>query len=176
MLGLGWLALALGAADNAAGRWLLVAVACGLLGDLLLLGGHRAALLASGLAVSLTSRLAYVLALVSLGVSGRAELLALVPVLLLAATSGRRIFRGAVREGGAGLGGAMTAYMLVIGAMVATAAGTGRPLAIVGALLFLLSDLVLALHRFVGPRAHARLVVAVTAHVGQLLIVLGVLT
>jgi uncharacterized membrane protein YhhN len=65
--------------------------------------------------------------------------------------------------------------MLVIGAMVVTAFGTGRPLVAAGALVFMVSDAVLALDRFVRPRSWAPLAVMVTYHLGQGLIVAGAL-
>jgi uncharacterized membrane protein YhhN len=64
---------------------------------------------------------------------------------------------------------------VVVSLMVVTASGTARPLVLLGALLFLLSDTVLALDRFVGQRAHARMLVIVTYHLGQVLIVVGTL-
>ena len=93
----------------------------------------------------------------------------------LSLTTGRRIVRAATHEGGAALGSAVTAYLVVIVAMVTSASGTALPLVFVGALAFLLSDTVLALDRFVGPRSNARMLVIVTYHLGQVLMVVGAL-
>ena len=79
-------------------------------------------------------------------------------------------------EGGPALAGAVAAYMAVIGAMVVTAWATGHPLAALGATVFMVSDAVLALDRFVRARRFGSLVVMVTYHLGQVLIVLGVLS
>ena len=87
----------------------------------------------------------------------------------------RRIVRGAADQGGAALGAGVTAYLLVISAMVVTASGTGRLLVLLGAVSFLVSDTVLALDRFVGQRPHSRMVVIVTYHLGQLMMVIGAL-
>lgn len=67
----------------------------------------------------------------------------------------------------------VTAYLAVSVVMVALAGGTGYLLTLLGALVFLLSDAILGLDRFVSPRARASLVVIVTYHVAQALIVLG---
>lgn len=93
----------------------------------------------------------------------------------LSLTSGRRIVGAAARDGGAALGAGVTAYLVVVSVMVVAASGTARPLVLVGALSFLLSDTVLALDRFVGERAHARMLVIVTYHVGQVMMVVGAL-
>ena len=69
----------------------------------------------------------------------------------------------------------MPARAFVIGAMVIVAFDTGEPLIALGATVFAASDSVLAVDRFVAPRPWAPLVVMVTYHVGQALIVAGVL-
>jgi uncharacterized membrane protein YhhN len=68
--------------------------------------------------------------------------------------------------------------MLVLGAMVVPAWGTARPLVAVGATVFMASDALLARNRFLGTALDERLsrvLVMVTYHVGQALIVLGAL-
>ncbi|HEY5249301.1 MAG TPA: lysoplasmalogenase family protein, partial [Dermatophilaceae bacterium] len=82
----------------------------------------------------------------------------------------------AADQGGGALGAGVTAYLVVISAMVVTASGTGRLLVLLGAVSFLVSDTVLALDRFVGKRDHAQIVVIVTYHLGQLMMVIGALT
>lgn len=94
---------------------------------------------------------------------------------------GSRIVLGARRQGD-DLAGPVVVYMLVMGAMVTAAAGTGRPAAIIGALLFAVSDSLLGWGRFVRPALlqpdrgrPARLPVAVmvTYHLGQAGLVLS---
>jgi uncharacterized membrane protein YhhN len=65
--------------------------------------------------------------------------------------------------------------MVVIGAMVVTAWMTGEWLIGLGAVTFMVSDSVLAVAKFVRRRRHADLAVMVTYHLGQALIVAGVL-
>ncbi|HEX7538636.1 MAG TPA: lysoplasmalogenase [Dermatophilaceae bacterium] len=174
MVALGWLALTMGAADDQVGRLVLVAVALSLVGDVFLLSKATVAF-PGGLVAFLLAHLAYVLAFLVLGFEPWWALIGLVVVVVLSLTSGRRIVRAAGHEGGAALGAGVAAYLLVISAMVVTASGTARPLVLLGALAFLLSDTVLALDRFAGQRAHARMVVIVTYHVGQVLMVIGAL-
>lgn len=64
-------------------------------------------------------------------------------------------------------------YMAAISFMVASAIGSGALLATVGALLFFVSDALIALNRFVTPFASAPLAVIVTYHLGQLLLVVA---
>ena len=63
--------------------------------------------------------------------------------------------------------------MLAIGAMVVLAVGTWSTLAGLGALLFLASDTLLGWGRFVGSAPGGRVLVHVTYHVGQALLVLA---
>ena len=175
MVALAAAALASGAADTTAGRWLLAALLLGMLGDIALLSDSEPRFLA-GLAAFLVGHIAYLAAFLELG--ARRAVPALVGALLVAAllvVVGRPVLVAARREGGPGLGGAVAAYMVVIAAMVVTAWGTGRPLVAAGATVFMVSDAVLAHDRFVRSWRWAPLVVMVTYHVGQVLIVLGAL-
>jgi len=66
---------------------------------------------------------------------------------------------------------AVGVYMLVIALMVGSAIGSGMLIAALGALLFMASDSMIALSRFVTPFAGARLAIIVTYHVGQVMLV-----
>jgi uncharacterized membrane protein YhhN len=174
MVALAWLAFTMGAADHDVGRFLLVALGFSLVGDIFLLG-KGAVDFSGGLASFLVAHIAFVLAFLTLGVQPWWALLGLLIAVPLGLTAGRRIVQAAAHEGGAALGGAVTAYLVVVVAMVVAASGTARPLVILGALAFLLSDTVLALDRFVGPRSNARMLVIVTYHLGQVMMVVGAL-
>ena len=65
--------------------------------------------------------------------------------------------------------------MAVIGAMLVVAWLTGEPLVAAGATVFVASDAILSVNRFVRPVPHGRLLLMVAYHVGQALIVAGVL-
>jgi uncharacterized membrane protein YhhN len=174
MVALAGLALAMGAADDSVGRYLLVALAFSLIGDIFLLGSNVVDF-SGGLASFLVAHVAFVLAFLTLGFHPWWALLGVAIALPLGLTSGRRIVRAAARQGGAALGAGVTAYLVVVAVMVVAASGTGRPLVLLGALLFLFSDTLLALDRFVGPRANARMLVIATYHLGQVMMVVGVL-
>ena len=171
---LGWLAVTMGATDHDVGRFLLVALGFSLVGDIFLLGTNTVDF-SGGLVAFLLAHIAFVLAFLTLGVEPRWALVGLLVAVPLSLTAGRRIVQAATHEGGAALGSAVTAYLVVIVAMVTAASGTALPLVFVGALAFLLSDTVLALDRFVGPRSNARMLVIVTYHLGQVLMVVGAL-
>lgn len=174
MVGLLCVALVAGATDSTAGRWLVVALVLGLVGDVLLLDDTPSRFV-GGLAAFLVGHLAYVVSFVAIGLDRPVWGWLGVLVLLVALVVGRRILPGAVADGGAGLGVAVAAYMAVIGAMAVTGWATGRPLVGLGASLFVVSDTVLAMGKFVQDHRWTHRVVMVTYHLAQALIVVGLL-
>jgi len=174
MAGLLTVALLAGATDTASGRWLVLALVLGLVGDVLLLENTPERFL-GGLVAFLLGHLAYVAAFVVAGLDRPALGWLGVLVLLLALVVGRRILPGAVAAGGPQLGAAVGAYMAVIGALAVTGWATGRLLVGVGASLFVVSDTVLAMGRFVQERRWTSVAVMVTYHLAQALIVAGLL-
>jgi uncharacterized membrane protein YhhN len=88
----------------------------------------------------------------------------------------RQVAASTYLRGGLGLAAPVAVYTVVIGAMVIYGFTTGVTLIAVGASVFAVSDAVLARDRFVHPWDGAQLLVMVTYHVGQALIVAGVLT
>jgi uncharacterized membrane protein YhhN len=175
MVGLLSVALLAGATDSTAGRWLVLALLLGLVGDVFLLEDTSNRFV-GGLAAFLVGHLAYVASFLTVGLDRPALGWLGVLVLLVALVVGRRILPGAVTDGGVGLGVAVGVYMAVIGAMAVTGWATGRPLVGLGATLFVVSDTVLAMGRFVQPRRWTSVVVMVTYHLAQALIVAGLLT
>lgn len=167
-------ALVLGATDSSAGAWLLIALVLGLAGDVFLLGDSDTRF-RLGLAAFLVGHLAYVASFISLGLDpqGWNYLAFLVLGACLLAT--RQVAASTYLRGGLGLAAPVAVYTVVIGAMVIYAFTTGVPLIAAGATVFAVSDTVLARDRFVHPWDGARLLVMVTYHVGQALIVAGVL-
>ena len=172
LVGTAWLA---GASGSAAGGWLLAALVLSLVGDVALLSDTQTRFVV-GLASFLLAHVAYVAAFVHLGVPRRdLGLVGLALVVGLAAVVGRRVVPAAWREGGPGLGGAVAAYIAVIGVMVVAAWATGHPLVALGASVFMVSDAILAMGRFVRERRLGALAVMVTYHLGQALLLVGVL-
>ncbi len=174
LLALLGVAALLGATEDAAGVWLLVALAFGTVGDVALLSDSQARFRA-GVAAFLVGHLAYVACFTTLGLP-RPGWTWLVLVVLLATTYVTRgVVPGAHAMGGAALSVPVAVYTLVIGAMLVTAWFTGEPLIALGATIFVASDATLSVDRFVRALPSGHLVVMVTYHVGQALIVLGVL-
>jgi uncharacterized membrane protein YhhN len=166
--------LVLGATDTAAGRWLLVALAFGLAGDVALLekSDSRFRL---GLAAFLVGHVAFVLCFIQVGLDPRGWNYLSFLVLGACLLATRQVAASTYLRGGLALAAPVALYTVVIGAMVIYAFTTGEPLIAVGATVFAVSDTVLARDRFVRPWERAQLLVMVTYHVGQALIVLGVL-
>ena len=167
-------ALVLGATEEVAGIWLLVALVFGLGGDVFLLGGSENSF-RLGLASFLVGHLAYVACFLALGTDPQSwnylSLLVLGGCLLAT----RQVAASTYLRGGLALAAPVAIYTVVIGAMVIYAFTTGVALIAVGATIFAVSDTVLARDRFVRPWDGAQLLVMVTYHVGQALIVAGVL-
>ena len=131
-------------------------------------------LFVAGLGAFLLAHVVYVIALISLGVSVGGLLIGMVLMAALAVVVGRRIVQGAARSDSA-LAGPVAAYIAVISVMVATAIGTGRFFAVVGAVLFATSDSVLGWTRFLSDFSRSRLIVMVTYHLGQIGLVLALI-
>jgi len=176
MVGLLGCALLAGAGETASGRWLVVALVLGLVGDVFLLDHGDERRFVGGLTAFLLGHLAYVASFVAVGLDRPAWGWAGAAVLLVALVVGRGILPGAVAAGGAGLGVAVAAYMAGIGAMAVTGWATGLLLVGLGASLFVVSDTVLAIGRFVQDRRWVGPVVIVTYHLAQALIVWGLLS
>jgi uncharacterized membrane protein YhhN len=168
-------AVVLGAGEDAAGVWLLVALAFGLAGDVFLLGTTDTRF-RLGLAAFLVGHLAYVASFIELGLDpqGWNYLSFLVLGGCLLAT--RQVAASTYLRGGLALAAPVAVYTVVIGAMVIYAFTTGVALIAVGATVFAISDSALARDRFLRPWDGAQLLVMVTYHVGQALIVAGVLS
>ncbi len=164
-----------GALDTTAGRWLLVALAFGLVGDVFLLGRSTARFQA-GLGAFLVGHLAYLACFVAVGLGEPLGAAAGGVVALGALVASREVLPTVHRSDGLALSAPVAVYMLVITAMVVLAWATGDWLVSLGASVFVASDTTLAVNRFVRPLPGAAVVVMVTYHVGQALIVLGVLT
>lgn len=167
-------ALVLGAGDSAAGRWLLVALVFGLLGDIALLDDSIARFQA-GVYAFLVGHLAYVICFGALGLPRPGWAWAGLAALAVALVITRSVVPATHRLAGALVSVPVAVYSLVIGAMLVCAWFTGEPWIAVGATVFVTSDTILSVDRFVRTIPHAKLALMVTYQVGQALIVVGVL-
>jgi uncharacterized membrane protein YhhN len=155
--------------DPAAGadarqRWFVAALVFSLVGDVLLMLPSDQ--FVGGLSAFFVAHCCYLAGFWSRGP-------ALVPLLVSVAIAavvigilGSRILT-AVRLQDRALVGPVAAYMVVIGAMLATALAVGNPLAAAGAVLFVASDSLIAWDRFVGKVPNASVLIMVTYHLGQ---------
>jgi uncharacterized membrane protein YhhN len=167
-------ALVLGAADTAAGVWLLVGLVFGLAGDVFLLGDTDTRF-RLGLSSFLVGHLAFVVSFTRLGLDPPGWQWAAWLVLFACLIATRRVVPATMLRGGRALAFPVAVYTVVIGAMVIVAFDTGHPVIAVGATVFAASDSLLAVDRFVAPRPWAPVAVMVTYHLGQALIVAGLL-
>ncbi len=146
--------------------WFVAALFCSLVGDVLLMLPQD--LFVPGLAAFLVGHVGYLIGFWTRGPSGLALLIAAVVVLAIVVPIGRRILSEIVRAGLPGdLRSAVTVYMAVISAMLATALASGNVLAAAGAVLFVTSDSMIAWDRFVRKFAWAPVAIMVTYHLGQ---------
>lgn len=155
--------------DRGVWAWFLVAFVFGLLGDVFLLGPDR--LFPAGLGSFLIAHLCAIVGLLVAGVEGLWLLGGGVVVLVLLATVGPPVLRGAREHG---LAVPVGLYLSVLGAMAALAVGTGHGLAVAGGLLFLASDAILGWNRFVAAISLSRPGVHVTYHLAQVAFLLFV--
>ena len=154
--------------DETQRTWFVVALVLSLAGDVFLMLPRN--LFVAGLASFLLGHVAYVAGF------GLGEAWPwILGVAVVAAAIGTPILRAVLAKGEKELVGPVVAYMTVISVMVACAIGTGDPLAIGGASLFLLSDSLIAWNRFVRPLSWAPVTIMVTYHLAQAGLVLSLL-
>jgi uncharacterized membrane protein YhhN len=148
----------------------VVALVLSLAGDVFLMLPRD--LFVAGLGAFLLGHVAYVIGFrLDAGPAGDLVVPA-VAVLAAMAVIGRPVLEG-VRSKDPALAPPVTAYMLVISAMVASALASGEPLAGAGAAVFMASDSLIAWNRFVRPLSWAPVAIMVTYHLGQAGIVLS---
>jgi uncharacterized membrane protein YhhN len=166
-------AFALDVGDPTVRAWFVAALVLSLLGDVFLM--LPADLFVPGLVSFLLAHVAYIVGMHVDGVALGRFLIGIAIMAIFIGIVGLRILR-AVRAGpDPSLAGPVVAYMLVIGAMVASAIGVGHPAGVVGAALFCFSDTLIAWNRFVGPTEGAPVMIMVTYHLGQIGLVLSLI-
>lgn len=151
--------------------WIVIGLAFGLVGDVLLFQDR----FIPGAAAFLIGHVAYIVALVPIEHPMPAVILGLVIVGAFAVSLGRCIVRGAWRQSPL-MGGIVVAYMVTIGAVVVLAVGSWSTVAGIAALLFMASDTLLAWARFVGSAPGGRVMVMVTYQLAQAGFVLAIPT
>jgi uncharacterized membrane protein YhhN len=165
-------------------RWslTLVALALSLAGDVFLMLPRD--LFVGGLGAFLLAHVAYVFAFNRTAPPEPVTAIAALGVAWVAIPLFLRMRRGMLERGQREFQVPVALYVLAIGAMVVSAiATTGRPewptwnsaAAIAGAVLFMASDAMIGWNRFVGAFAGADVAIISTYHLGQALLVLGLL-
>jgi uncharacterized membrane protein YhhN len=164
-------ALALDPSDGAQRAWFVVALVLSLAGDVFLL--PTVDRFVPGLASFLLAHVAYVVGFAIAG-RGDAPLVPLVFVLAGLALMSTEIVRGVSRTDRSLLA-PVVVYIGVISTMVAASYWHGELSGIAGAVIFAMSDTILAMDRFVRSRRWMPVAVMGTYHVAQALLVLSLI-
>ena len=166
MLALIAFALTLNPSSQGERAWFLAALVAGLAGDVLLMLPERWFL--PGLVAFLVGHLAYVAGFRYLSFSVLGAVLGAAIAVGTALWLLPRLRRALAGGGRPGLVPPVYLYAVAISAMLVSAFGSGRPLAIAGGLLFFASDVLLAWYRFVRPLSWGQPVNIVLYQLGQL--------
>lgn len=156
-----------GLLDRPWGIVTLIAAAFCLLGDVLLLDGEVPGRFLGGLASFLGGHLLYIAAYVLAGLTLNPWVAVVAAGCLLCLAWSRALLPHLWRGGDRPLAGAVATYMLVLTVAALLAGATGRPLVAVGAALFVLSDTIIAVDRFLTPVRRAHLWVMATYLLAQ---------
>lgn len=149
-------------------RWaFVVALVFSLAGDVFLMLPIDAFI--AGLASFFLAHVAYIVGLRLVHPHAWPLFIGILVVSTYVGSVGLRVLRKTPRD----LQGPVFAYIAVISVMVAFAIGTGPALATAGAILFLISDTLIAWNRFVRPLAFAPVAIMVTYHLAQAALVLS---
>jgi uncharacterized membrane protein YhhN len=164
-------ALALDPDQGDVRAWFVVALVLCLFGDVFLMLPQD--VFVPGLVAFLLGHVAYIAGFLADGVVASRFGIGLFVVGIAVAVIGLTILRHVRAGPEPELTGPVAAYMVVISAMVACAAGVGHPAGVVGAGLFYVSDSLIAWNRFIGETRHGRLAIIVTYHLAQVGLVLS---
>lgn len=171
-------ALAIDTDDPTVRLWFVLGLVLSLAGDVFLMLPEETGLpvppFLLGLGAFLLGHIAYVVGMASDLDSWAFVAIGLLVVAAAGGVVAPRIVAG-VRQTSPDLVVPVLAYMAVISTMVVFSFGRGVALGILGALLFYVSDAVLAWNRFVTPSRVLQVTVMVTYHLAQLGLVLSLI-
>jgi uncharacterized membrane protein YhhN len=158
--------------------WVVAALVFGLLGDigLMLSDGRTDPPFLTGLGAFLIGHVWYIVAFLTAGVRGLHLVAGLLVVGGVAGLTLPAVLRGAARSAGREFALVVAGYAAVLAAMTVLGVGTGIVATAIGAVLFLVSDTLIARDRFVAPVRHGPLAVIVTYHLAQFLILIGLIS
>ncbi len=166
-------AITLTPVDGAVRAWIVVGLVLSLAGDVFLMLPKERFI--EGLGSFLLAHVAYIVALLITAHSLTGAAVGLVFVAAMVAVIGAPIVRAVRKRPESGLLVPVIVYLAVISAMVVAAVSTTNPWAIAGALLFYVSDGVLAYNKFVKPIPMARPAIMSTYHAAQFGLTLSLL-
>jgi len=158
--------------------WVVAALAFGLAGDVGLMlseEGRTDLPFLAGLGAFLAGHVCYVVAFARTGLRGWDVFAGVLVVAGVAGLALPQVLRGAARASGRLFAGIIAGYATLLAAMAVLGIGTGIVATAIGAVLFLCSDTLLARNRFVAPVRSGPLLVIVTYHAAQFLILIGLL-
>lgn len=155
--------------------WVVAALVLGLLGDigLMLSDGEVDPPFVAGLGAFLFGHICYVIAFAIVGLNGLAILAGLFMAGGIAGLALPAVLRGAARAAGGVFAGIVALYAAVLAAMAVIGVGTAIVATAAGAVSFLCSDTLIARERFVAPVQHGTLLIIITYHLAQFLILIG---
>lgn len=166
MVALIGVALALDPVNEAQRSWFVAALALSMAGDVFLMVPTN--LFLAGLGAFLVAHLAYIAGFFEAGFQPAALGAGVAIAVGAGVLLGRLVLAAAGR-----LKVPVAGYMLVLGAMLAVAYGSGQPLAAIGATLFFASDTLIGWRRFVAEQPWMPVTIIVTYHLGQAALVLS---
>ena len=160
--------------------WVLAALVFGLLGDVGLMLSDKDAEKPDlpfmlGLGSFLVGHVCYLAAFARYGIHSTTALAGALIVLGAALLTLPKVLAGAWESGGRELVAVVTLYALMLSAMTVLAVGTSAVATAIGGVLFLASDMLIAIERFVTKLKRGALLVIVTYHAAQVLIVVGLI-
>ena len=166
-------ALSVDVAHDVTWAWRIAALAFCVLGDVFLMLPRDA--FVPGLASFAVAQVLLVISFVSDDVHVGRLVVGLVVTVPVAVLLARRFVSAIRRVGRPELVAPVVVYLVVISAMAVTSIAAGAVVAVVGALLFMLSDSLIAESRFVKERAWHGVGIMVTYHLALAGLVLGLL-
>ena len=157
--------------------WVVAALVLGLLGDvgLMLSSGRTDPPFLAGLAAFLLGHVCYLVGFARTGLRPVDVLAGVLIAVGVAALTLPQVLRGARRSAGRPFALVVAGYATLLAAMTALAVGTGIVATAIGGALFLVSDTLIARRRFVAEVRHGDLLVMVTYHLAQALILIGLI-
>jgi uncharacterized membrane protein YhhN len=157
--------------------WVIGALVFGLIGDvgLMLSDGRTDPPFIAGLGAFLIGHVWYLVAFALAGLRGIDVLAGLLVVAGVGGLTLPAVLRGAAASANRAFAGVVAGYAALLSAMTMFGVGTGIIATAIGAVLFLGSDTLIARDRFVRQVPHGSLLVIVTYHLAQFLILIGLI-